>query len=209
MQCAILEGNKDNARRRAVMIRELKQGTSRMRWMLAIWLLAMVSILLIPLTSMEAGATTMYSYIDDQGMPVITDNFNTIPEQYRSKVKTTEQISNAPQSASTAGAIHERVTSWQRLVKDMASGVAPNIAGLSHSQSQILTYAGATAIVLFVAMYMSKGQSIRLLALWFLIMLGLGTPVLMYISNDGPMDVMQKQAAQNEKKHQDRLRQMP
>jgi len=56
---------------------------------------------------------------------------------------------------------------------------------------------------------MSKGQSIRLLALWCLIMLGLGTPVLMYVSKDGPMDVIQKQAAQNEKKHQDRLRQIP
>jgi hypothetical protein len=58
-------------------------------------------------------------------------------------------------------------------------------------------------------MYMSKGQGIRLLALWCLIMLGLGTPVLMYVSNDGPMDVMQKQAAQSEKKQQDRLKQIP
>jgi hypothetical protein len=190
--------------RRAVMILELKQGNSRARWMLMIWLLAM------PLTSsMEAGATTMYSYIDDQGTPVITDNFNTIPERYRSKVKTTEQISNAPQSASTAGAIHERVTSWQKRVTDMVSRAVPNISGLSASQSKILTYAGVAAIVLFIAMYMSKGQSIRLLALWCLIMLGLGTPVLLYISNDGPMDVIQKQAAQTEKKHQDRLQQIP
>jgi hypothetical protein len=163
----------------------------------------------MPLAFMDAWATTMYSYIDDQGTPVITDNFNTIPERYRAKVKTTEQASSASQGASTAGAIHERVTSWQKRVKDMASGVVPNIEGLSHSQSQILTYAGAAAVVLFVAMYMSKGQSIRLLALWCLIMLGLGTPVLMYVSKDGPMDVIQKQAAQTEKKHQDRLQQMP
>lgn len=187
----------------------LKQKSSRGRWILAIWLMTLGISLLMSLAFTDVWATTMYSYIDDQGTPVVTDNFNTIPERYRSKVKTTEQISNAPQSASSAGAIHERVASWQKRVKDMASGVAPNIAGLSHSQSQILTYAGAAAVVLFVAMYMSKGQSIRLLALWFLIMLGLGTPVLMYISNDGPMDVIQKQAAQNEKKHQDRLQQIP
>jgi len=90
----------------------------------------------------------------------------------------------------------------------MASGAVPNIAGFSHSQSQILTYAGTAAVVLFIAMYMSKGQWIRLLALWCLIMLGLGTPVLMYVSKDGPMDVIQKQAAQNDKKHQDRLQQI-
>jgi hypothetical protein len=195
--------------RAAVVWPGLKQGNNRGRWIFAIWLMALGSGLLMPLAFMDAWATTMYSYIDDQGTPVITDNFNTIPERYRSKVKTTEQISNASQSASTAVAVHQRVTSWQSRVKDMASGVVPNIAGLSHSQSQILTYAGAAAVVLLVAMYMSKGQSIRLLALWFLIMLGLGTPVLMYISKDGPMDVLQKQAAQNEKKHQDRLRQLP
>ena len=192
------------------MVRELKQGNSRVRGMLAIWLLAMVSGLLMPLTSsMEAGATTMYSYIDDHGTPVVTDNFNAIPERYRAKVKTSEQISSAPPGASTAGAIHERVTSWQKRVADMASSSVPNISGLSASQSKILTYAGVAAMVLFIAMYMSKGPGVRLLALWFLIMLGLGTPVLLYVSQDGPMDVIQKQAAQNEKKHQDRLKQMP
>ena len=192
------------------MVLELKQGNSRVRWMLAIWLLAVMSGLLMPLTSsMEAGATTMYSYIDDQGTPVITDNFNAIPERYRAKVKTTEQTSNVPQGTSTAGTIHERVTKLGRQFTDMASNSVPNISGLSASQSTILTYAGVAAIVLFIAMYMSNGQSIRLLALWCLIMLGLATPVLMYVSKDGPMDVIQKQAAQTEKKHQDRLQQIP
>jgi hypothetical protein len=192
-----------------VMTPELKRRNSRGRWILAIWVLAVGSgLFMSPASIMEAWATTMYSYIDDQGTPVITDNFNTIPERYRARVKTTEQISNTPQGASPAGAIHERVTSWQRRVKDIASGAVPNIAGLSHSQSQILTYAGTAAVVLLVAMYMSKGQWIRLLALWCLIMLGLGTPVLMYVSKDGPMDVIQKQAAQNDKKHQDRLQQI-
>jgi hypothetical protein len=192
------------------MVLELTQGKSRVRWMLAIWLLAVMSGLFMPLTSsMEAGATTMYSYIDDQGTPVITDNFNAIPERYRAKVKTTEQTSNVPQGTSTAGTIHERVTKLGRQFTDMASNSVPNISGLSTSQSKILTYAGVAAIVLFIAMYMSNGQSIRLLALWCLIMLGLATPVLMYVSKDGPMDVIQKQAAQTEKKHQDRLQQIP
>jgi len=192
------------------MVLELTQGKSRVRWMLAIWLLAVMSGLFMPLTSsMEAGATTMYSYIDDQGTPVITDNFNAIPERYRAKVKTTEQTSNVPQGTSTAGTIHERVTKLGRQFTDMASNSVPNISGLSTSQSKILSYAGVAAIVLFIAMYMSNGQSIRLLALWCLIMLGLATPVLMYVSKDGPMDVIQKQAAQTEKKHQDRLQQIP
>ena len=192
------------------MVLELTQGKSRVRWMLAIWLLAVMSGLLMPLTSsMEAGATTMYSYIDDQGTPVITDNFNAIPERYRAKVKTTEQTSNVPQGTSTAGTIHERVTKLGRQFTDMASNSVPNISGLSTSQSKILTYAGVAAIVLFIAMYMSNGQSIRLLALWCLIMIGLATPILMYVSNDGPMDIMKNKAAQIEKKHQDRVQQIP
>ena len=191
------------------MIPELKLKNGQRWWIVAVWLLAVSGGLVMPLTSTEALATTMYSYIDEQGTPVITDNLNTIPERYRARVKTTEQISTAPQGTSTAGTIHARVTNWGRQLTDMASGAVPNISGLTPSQSQILTYAGLMAIVSSVAMYMSKGQGIRLLALWCLIMLGLGTPVLMYVSQDGPMDVIQKQAAQNEKKHQDRLKQMP
>ena len=187
----------------------LKQENSRGRWILAIWLMALGSSLLMSLAFTDAWATTMYSYIDDQGAPVVTDNFNTIPERYRAKVKTTEQTSNVPQGTSTAGTIHERVTKLGRQFTDMASNSVPNISGLSTSQSKILSYAGVAAIVLFIAMYMSNGQSIRLLALWCLIMLGLATPVLMYVSKDGPMDVIQKQAAQTEKKHQDRLQQIP
>ena len=63
--------------------------------------------------------------------------------------------------------------------------------------------------MLLVAMNVMKGQFIRLLAMWCLIMLGLATPVLMYVSDDGPMDVMKNKASQVEKKHQDRVQQIP
>ena len=174
-----------------------------------VWLLAVWGCLVMPLVSIEASATTIYSYIDEQGTPVMTDNFNTIPERYRTKVKTTEQIATAPQSPSAAGAINERVSKFGRQLRDMVSGAAPNISGLSHSQSEILTYAGLAAIVLLIAMNVMKGQFIRLLALGCLILLGLATPVLMYVSDDGPMDVMKNKASQVEKKHQDRVLQIP
>ena len=190
-------------------VRGLKQGNNQRRWILAVWLLAVWGGLVMPLASIEALATTMYSYIDEQGTPVITDNINTIPERYRARVKTTEQISTAPQRTSIAGTIHERVSNLGEQLVDMASGAAPNISGLSPSQSQILTYAGLAATVLLVAMYLSKGQVVRLLALWCLIMLGLVTPILMYVSKDGPMDVMKNKAAQVEKQHQDRVQQIP
>jgi len=186
-----------------------KQGNNQRRWLLAIWLLAVTVSLVMPLASNEALATTMYSYIDEQGTPVITDNFNTIPEQYRARVKTTEQISTAPQSTATVGSINERLSHFGSQLRAMVSGAVPNISGLSPSQSEILTYAGLAAIVLLVAMNLSKGPFIRLLALWCLIMVGLATPILLYLSNDGPMDVMKNKASQIEKKHQDRVQQIP
>ena len=186
-----------------------KQGNNQRRWILAVWLLAVWGGLVMPLSSIEASATTIYSYIDEQGTPVMTDNFNTIPEKYRAKVKTTEQAATASQRTSTAGTIHDGVSNFGRQLRGMVSGAAPNISGLSPSQSEILTYAGLAAIVLLVAMNVIKGPFIRLLALGCLIMLGLGTPILMYVSNDGPMDVMKNKASQVEKKHQDRAQQIP
>ena len=174
-----------------------------------VWLLAVWGCLVTPLASIEASATTMYSYIDEQGTPVMTDNLNTIPERFRARVKTTEQIATTSQRTSTASTINERVSNFGRQLRDMVSGAAPNISGLSHSQSEILTYAGLAAIVLLIAMNVMKGQFIRLLALGCLIILGLATPVLMYVSDDGPMDVMKKKASQVEKKHQDRVQQIP
>jgi hypothetical protein len=187
----------------------LKLLNTRRRRVLVVWFLTIGVALVMALAPMKGLATTMYSYIDEQGTPVITDNFNTIPERYRAKVKTTEQIPTASPTASMAGTIHERLSNIGRQVRDMASGSVPKISGLSSSQSEILTYAGLAAVVLIVAMSLSKGQSVRLLALWCLIMLGLATPVLMYVSKDGPMDAMKSKAAQVEKQHQDRIQQIP
>lgn len=191
-----------------MMTSRSKQGHGQRGWILVMWLLAIGSGLVISVAcSTETFATTMYSYIDEQGTPVMTDNFNTIPERYRAKVKTTEMAPTASQRTSTAGAIHERVTNWGGQLRDMASGAAPNISGLSHSQSQILTYAGLAAIVLLVGVYLSKGQMIRLLSMWGLIMLAIGTPVLLYISDDGPADVMKSKAAAIQGKQEERLKQ--
>ena len=188
---------------------ESKQGYDRKRWILGVWLLAVWGCLVMPLAPIEAMATTMYSYIDEQGTPVMTDNFNTIPERYRARVKRTELIPTTSQNTSTAGAIHERASKLGRQLRDMVSGAAPNISGLSPSQSQILTYAGFAAIVLLIGMNVIKGQFIRLLALWGLIMLGLATPILMYVSDDGPMDAMKNKASQIEKQQQGRAQQIP
>ena len=186
-----------------------KQTRYPKRWIHAIGILALGASLLVPLALIEASATTMYSYIDEQGTPVITDNFNTIPERYRARVKTTEEVSTARQKSSNTNAVNEQLSGWAGQLRAKVSSTVPAIPGLSSSQSEILTFAGLAAVVLLAAMTLSKGQVIRLLALWCLIMLGIGTPVLMYVSNDGPMDVLKNKASQVEKQRQDRVQQIP
>ena len=191
----------------ALMIPGLRQGENQKRWIFVMWLLAVGGLGMPLVSSMEALAATMYSYIDEQGTPVITDDVNKIPERYRARVKTTEMEAIVPQKPSVAGSLHERVSNVGSQLREMVSGVAPTVSGLSSSQSHILTYAGLAAIVLLVAMNLSKGQMVRLLSMWCLIMLAIGTPVLLYISDDGPADAMKSKAAAIQGKQEERLKQ--
>lgn len=179
------------------------------RWIHAVGVLAVGASLLVPLAFIEASATTIYSYIDEHGTPVFTNDFNKIPERYRAKVKTTEEASNAPQKSSNTNVVNEHLSDWVGQFRTKVSSTVPAIPGLSPSQSEILTFAGFAAVILLAAMTLSKGQGIRLLALWGLIMLGIATPVLMYVSNDGPTDVLKNKASQVEKQRQDRVQQIP
>jgi hypothetical protein len=47
----------------------------------------------------------------------------------------------------------------------------------------------------------------RFLALWCLILLGLATPVLMYVSKDGPVDILRGKAGEIQEKQQEHLKQ--
>ena len=155
-----------------------------------------------------ATAETLYSYIDEHGTPVLTDDYNSIPERYRAKVKTTERsVSQLAQSA-PLGAIHNTVTSWTKKVTGTIGGFAPTISGLSPAQSKILTGAGIVGFICVIAMYLSRSQVIRFLSLWTLILTGIVTPVLLYTAEGGASDVMKK-ATDSAKKQQDRLQQVP
>lgn len=157
----------------------------------------------------DAYADTIYSYIDDQGTPVWTDNFNSIPERYRAKVKTTERSTPPTVQTSSVGSIHRLVTDWSKRVTGTVGSLAPEISGLTPDQSRIATFAGLIALVCLMAMYLSRSQVVKFLALWVLILLGVGTPVLLYTSQGGPGDVMKAKATDAAKKQQDRLQQVP
>ncbi|MEQ1793970.1 MAG: DUF4124 domain-containing protein, partial [Nitrospira sp.] len=174
-------------------------------WMVLIGLLLGSSALL----PFQARAATIYSYIDEQGNPRFSDTLENIPEKYRAKVKTHEQA--APQerppsvmdsvraivSPSAIASFKQTVVAWLQSLGVTLPSVSPKAAAVSSpasdmntSQSKIVTYAGAAAMVLLLVMYFSKSQLMRLLGLCLLITLGVATPILLYVSDDGPMTSM-------------------
>ncbi len=84
-----------------------------------------------------------------------------------------------------------------------------DIGDFSPAQSKILTYAGAAAVVLLLMMYLSKSQLTRMLGFCLLIVVGIGAPLLIYVSDSGPMDTMKKKAVASGQAQQDRLQQVP
>ena len=156
-----------------------------------------------------ASATTIYSYIDDRGTPVLTDNIESIPERYRAKVQVTEQ---APKGASD----HSAAVKLQQMITDLAHSTdgrlgkfAPNISGLTHYQSQVLSFGGIVAVICLFARLLGRSQVVRFLSLWGLIMLGLTVPALFFTSQDAPLDRLSGQAGKIQEKQQEHLQRAP
>jgi hypothetical protein len=161
-------------------------------------------------TTADVPAATIYSYIDDQGNPVLTDSPKTIPDKYRAKVKTHEQPASVEKSSSKIPSFRQK---FQEGVKSFGwemPTLSNKLTKFSVSESPILNYAGIAAVVLLLIMYLSKNSPmIRLLAMGLLIVLGIGTPVLLYTSDGGPMDILKKKAVASGQAQQDRLQPTP
>lgn len=158
----------------------------------------------------EVRAATVYTYIDEHGNPVFTDRPETIPEKYRAKVKTHERPDTDKQSSSGVASVKEKVTEQ---LKAFGARIPPfrfNLSNAGSTQGDILNYAGLTAVVLLLIMYFSKkSPMIRLLALGLLIVLAIGTPVLIYTSDGGALNVMKQKAITSGQAQHDRIQQIP
>ena len=163
-----------------------------------------------PWGAVEVRATTVYSYIDDQGNAVLTDQPETIPEKYRAKVKTHERPDGDKKPASTVATVKERIVEKVKGLGATIPSVKMNLKSLGSSQSDVLNSAGIAAGVLLCVIYFSKNSPmIRLLALGLLFLLAIGTPVLMYTSDGGALDVMKQKASATGRSQPDRLQQAP
>lgn len=157
----------------------------------------------------EVGAVTFYSYIDDQGNPVLTDAPETIPEKYRAKVKTHERPNPVAKPPSAMQSVQQAVKEQVKNFGLKVPSFQIDMEGLNPAQSKILTYAGVAAVVLLLMMHISKSQLVRILGFCLLIVVGIGAPLLMYVNDGGPMDAMKKKAAAAGQAQQDRLQQVP
>lgn len=151
--------------------------------------LVMTVVWLVEATWTDVHATTIYSYTDDRGHPVYTDDLQKVPQKYREKVQRFEKVSEQQFSS--------KLRSFRF-----------NMSGLSEEQATVLNYAGGAAVFLLIMMYFSKNSPmIRLLALALLILLGIGTPVLMYSGEGGALNVMKKKADEASQLNSKRLKQ--
>ena len=170
-----------------------------------ILLLWISSFLLPEITS----ATAIYSYIDDRGTPVLTDNFESIPERYRAKAQVTEQAPKGASDHSAAVRLQQKIADWAHNPGAGLGIVTPNISGLTHYQSQVLSFGGIVAVICLLARFFGRNQVVRFLSQWCLIMLGLIVPALLFTSQDAPMDLLTGQAGKIQEKQQEHLKRAP
>ncbi|HKY71543.1 MAG TPA: hypothetical protein VJL88_06455 [Nitrospira sp.] len=152
-------------------------------------------IALIWTAAAAVEAKPLYSYTDERGTRVITDNYDKIPAGYRAKATAVEQESDG-----LVGEI-ERVGE----MVGSGKGFVVTVPGMSYQQSKVITYAAVLALLCVLAMNFSRSDALRALALWCLVLTGIGAPVLVYIADDGAATIMKKKAAEIERKQQDRL----
>jgi hypothetical protein len=169
-------------------------------------LLLWISSLLLPEI---ASATTIYSYIDDRGTPVLTDNFESIPERYRAKVQVTEQAPKDASDHSAAVRLQQKIVGWAHNTGAGLGIVTPNISGLTHYQSQVLSFGAIAAVICLLGRFVVRSHVVRFLSLWCLIMLGLTVPVLLFTSQDAPLDLLSDQAGKIQEKQQEHLKRAP
>jgi len=150
-------------------------------------------------------ATTIYSYVDERGTPVLTDNFERIPEWYRAKVQVTEQAPKGATDHSAAVRLQQKIADWAHSQDGMLGTFTPSISGVTPYQSKVLTFGGIATVVCLLVRLFIRSQVAKFVSLWCLIMVGLIAPALFFTSQDAPLDRLTGQAEKIQEKQQEHL----
>ena len=132
----------------------------------------------------NAWAAT-YTYVDDKGTVVFTDNKDNIPARYRARVRVLEE----GESKKGGGGLIEKGTAAVEQVTgkitDTASQSPITIPGLSPYQSKVLSLACVAAVLMAGTMLLSGNPAVRFLMRWLLVLLAIGTTATMFFSEGG------------------------
>jgi hypothetical protein len=121
-----------------------------------------------------------------------------------------ELSDSAPKGGSTFQSFQQTIKDRVKAIRSKGSSNQSETDWGSQDQQTVLNYAGGAAAFLLLVMYFSKNSPmIRLLALGLLIILGIGTPVLVYTGAGGALDVMKKKSTSSAQAQQERLQQVP
>ena len=139
---------------------------------------------------------------------MFTDNPNAVPERYRAKVKTIEQPTDQDAAVPLSQSLQRRLRAHIRDLRSVMPAYHGSIYGLAPRQSEYITYGGVVAVVLLIIMYVGKSPYTRLLGFALLLLMGITLPVLIYVSDDGPAERLQKAATAVGQAQQERLQQV-
>lgn len=133
----------------------------------------------------ETAWAATYTYVDDKGTVVFTDNKDNIPARYRARVKVLEEGERAKGGG---GLIEKGATAVEQVtdrITDTASRFPISIPGMSPYQSRMLSLAFVGAVLMAGTMLLSGNPSVRFLMRWLLVLLAIGTTATMYFSEGG------------------------
>ena len=125
---------------------------------------------------LEAG--NLYVYTDAQGQPVLTDNVQQVPAEYRGRLRTVTSGESpadsamAPTTESAANSSSPTSGVVQEILHLVAQKIHP-ITGLTPHQTAVVIVAGGCWMALLLLMFLSSNPAIRLLAKCLLVLVGL------------------------------------
>ncbi len=148
----------------------------------------LLAVLLLPAGSLlrEATAGEVYTYTDEKGTLVLTDNIKKVPKRFRRQVKVT-QVIDVPAEAETrmpAPAAEPRDSfHWRSKLGRLMDYLPDKImSGLNKRQSVLLIGGFLAGAVAFGVMTLTRSPSIRFAMKWVLMLVGFGVMYALYFT---------------------------
>ncbi|WHZ14460.1 MAG: hypothetical protein OJF52_001298 [Nitrospira sp.] len=146
-------------------------------------------------SSLEAGS--LYVYTDAQGQPVLADNLQQVPPEYRGRVRTVGGQEAAVPDAAVPGTettVRKAPASsgvTEAILGALAQRVSKHpIEGLTPYQTAVVIAAGACWVVLLGLLFLSANPAVRLLSKFLMLLVGVSAVYQLSVGNVMPTGVV-------------------